>query len=81
MSRMMKRSNPEIMAEILNLCRKPQCRTRIMYKTSLSWEMLQRYLTQLQSRGLLEIHHSQTKYATTQKGLKFVEKWKELEEI
>lgn len=81
MSRMMKRSNPEITAEILSLCRKPQCKTRIMYQTSLSWEMLQRYLTQLQSRGLLEVHHSQIKYATTSKGLRYIEKWKELEEI
>jgi len=43
--------------------------------------MLKQYLTFLQSTGLLEIHHSKTKYATTQKGLIFVEKWKELAEL
>jgi len=43
--------------------------------------MLQKYLSQLQSRGLLEVHHSVTKYATTKKGLKFVEKWRELVEL
>ncbi len=69
------------MAEILTLCQKPQGKTRIMYKASLSWEMLQRYLAQLQSQGLIEIHHSQIRYATTPKGLRFAQKWKELSEI
>ena len=78
---MLKRSTPEIMAEILSLCRTPQCKTKIMYKTCLSWEMLQRYLPQLESQGLLEVHHSEIRYATTPKGLRFVEKWRELEEI
>jgi predicted transcriptional regulator len=78
---MKKRINLEIMAEILSLCKQPQTKTRVMYQTNLSWLMLQKYLSQLQSRGLLEVHHSLTKYATTQKGLKFVEKWRELVEL
>jgi predicted transcriptional regulator len=78
---MKKRINLEIMAEILSLCKQPQTKTRVMYQTNLSWLMLQKYLSQLQSRGLLEVHHSLTKYVTTQKGLKFVEKWRELVEL
>jgi len=78
---MAKRTNLEITAEILNFCKKPQTKTHVMYNTNLSWQMTQKYLSQLQSRGLLEIHHSVTKYAATQKGLKFVEKWKELLEL
>lgn len=78
---MAKRINPEIMAEILSLCKQPQLKTKVMYKTNLSWQMLQKYLSQLQSQGLLEVHHSLTKYATTEKGLKFVEKWRELVEL
>jgi predicted transcriptional regulator len=77
----MKRSNPEIIAEILNLCKQPQKKTQVMYKTNLSWSMLQRYLSQLLSKGFLEIHHSHIKYATTSKGLKFLDKWRELAEI
>jgi len=69
------------MAEILNQCKQPQTKTRVMYKTNLSTRMLKEYLTFLQSTGLLEIHHSKTKYAATQKGLIFVEKWKELAEL
>ncbi len=78
---MRRRINLEIMAEILSLCKQPQTKTRVMYQTNLSWLMLQKYLSQLQSRRLLEVHHSLTKYATTQKGLKFVEKWRELVEL
>jgi len=78
---MVKRISFEIMAEILSLCEKPQNKTKVMYRTNLSWGMLQKYLSQLQSLGLLEVHHSSVKYATTQKGLKFVEKWRELAEL
>ncbi|MDH5636841.1 MAG: winged helix-turn-helix domain-containing protein, partial [Candidatus Bathyarchaeota archaeon] len=78
---MVKRIGLEIMAEILILCKQPQTKTRVMYRTNLSWRMLQKYLSQLQSTGLLEVHHSLTKYTTTRKGLKFVEKWRELIEL
>jgi len=75
---LMVRSRFEIMAEILSLCKQPQDKTKVMYGTNLSWQMAQKYLSQLQSWGLLELHHSSIKYATTRKGLKFVEKWREL---
>jgi len=78
---MVKRNSLEIMAEILSLCGKPQTKTRVMYKTNLSWRMLQKNLSELQSLGLIEVHNSLTKYATTQKGLKFLEKWRELVEL
>jgi len=78
---MAKRNSLEITAEILNLCEQPQTKTRVMYRTNLSWRMLQKYLSQLQSRGLLEVHHSPTKYVTTRKGLKFVKKWRDLKEL
>ncbi|MGQ9459648.1 MAG: winged helix-turn-helix domain-containing protein [Candidatus Bathyarchaeaceae archaeon] len=77
----MKRTNLEIIAEILSLCDQPRTKTYVMYRTNLSWRMVQKYLSQLQSRGLLEVHHSLTKYRTTQKGFKFVEKWRELVEL
>lgn len=66
------------MAEILNLCKQPQTKTKIMYVTNLSWRMLQNYLATLQSKGLIEVYHSLAKYAATQKGVKFVQKWKAL---
>jgi predicted transcriptional regulator len=78
---MARRTNLEITAEILSFCRKPRTKTRVMYTTNLSWQMLQKYLSQPRSLGLLEVHHSVTKYATTRKGVKFVEKWRELVEL
>ena len=78
---MAKRNSLEIIAEILVLCKQSQTKTRVMYRTNLSWRMLQKYLSQLQSRGLLEVHHSVIKYTTTQKGLKFIKKWRELAKL
>ncbi len=78
---MAKRDSLEIIAEILSVCEQPQTKTRVMYRTNLSWQMLQKYLSQLQSSGLLEVHHSLTKYVTAPKGLKFVKKWRELAEL
>lgn len=76
-----KRNRLEIMAQILGLCKEPQIRTRIMYGTNLSWRMLVKYLSVMQSIGLLEVHHSPTEYLTTQKGLEFLRKWKELAKL
>jgi predicted transcriptional regulator len=81
MAKTTNRSTMQIMAEILTLCRQSQTKTRVMYKTNLSTRMLRKYLSFLQSVGLLEAHHSITKYATTQKGLRFIEYWNELAEL
>ena len=81
MAKSTNRSSTQIIGEILGLCRQPKTKTQIMYRTNLSWAMSNRYLSFLQSRRLLEIHHSIIKYATTQKGMQFVEKWEELTEL
>jgi len=77
---MVKRHSVEIMAQILGLCSKPQNKTCIIYKVNVSWKMLQHYLSELQSRGLLEVHDKSNRYVTTERGLEFVEKWRKLEE-
>jgi predicted transcriptional regulator len=78
---MVKRDRVEIIAEILGLCSEPKTKTHVMYGTNLSWKMLQYYLSELQSRGLLEVHNNSTRYVTTKRGLDFLEKWKELKEL
>lgn len=75
------RNSLEITAEILSLCKEPQTKTRVMYGTNLSWGLLQKYLSRLQSKRLLEVQNSKTRYVTTQKGLKFVKTWKELAQL
>jgi predicted transcriptional regulator len=52
-----------------------------MYQTNLSWKVSEKYISKLHSRGFLQIHHSHTKYATTKKGMQFLEKWIELTEL
>ena len=75
---MTRRTHLAIMAEILSFCRKPQLKTRVMYHSNLSWKLSQEYLLMLESKELLQVHHSPIKYVTTQKGLEFVEKWSQL---
>ena len=76
-----KRDRIEIMAEILGLCSEPKTKTHVMYGTNLSWKMLQHYLSELQSRELLEKQSKSKRYVTTKRGLDFLEKWKDLKEL
>ena len=76
-----KRDRVEIMADILGLCSEPRNKTHVMYGTNLSWKMLQQYLSELQSRKLLEKQNQSKTYVTTDRGLDFVEKWKELQKL
>lgn len=78
---MIRRTVPEIMAEILLFCKEPQPKTRIMINSNLSYKMLGRYLSQLQSFGLLETPNSEFRYASTLKGFDFVNKWSDLMDL
>lgn len=72
------RPKVQIMAEILDLCRKPQSKTYVMHRANLSWVLLQKYLSYLQSQLFLEIQHNSGKLVTTEEGLKFVSRWKDM---
>lgn len=76
-----RRSHLEILGEILDLCREPHAKTRIMHKTNLSYRSLQQDLTQLQTYMLLERHHRKETYSTTEKGRKFLQKWTDLQQF
>jgi len=71
----------QVMADILSLCKQPQTERQLMGKTSLSRRTLQVYLSQLQSKRLLEVHHSSTKFATTPEGFRFSERYAEVLEL
>jgi predicted transcriptional regulator len=51
-----------------------------MYKANLSYKSLQDCLMQLQKKKL-KVHHSKEKYVTSEKGLKFLQTWMELNQI
>lgn len=76
-----KRDRIEIIAEILELCSAPKTKTHVMYGTNLSWKMLQHYLAELESLGLLKLQAKTSKYVASKRGLEFVEKWKELKKL
>lgn len=68
---MKKRGQIEITADILALCTKAKNKTRIMYKTNLSYTQLKTYIVLLTAKNLLK-QISQS-YVTTDKGYRFLE--------
>jgi predicted transcriptional regulator len=63
----------QILAEILDLCRKPQLENGIMCKANISNRLFQHCLEQLVNQNLLETHYGRNLYSTTQKGLEFLQ--------
>jgi predicted transcriptional regulator len=59
----------------------PQAKTRIMQKTNTSYNSLQNHLLKLKELGLIDLQSGTSKYAITQRGLGFLEKWVELQEL
>jgi predicted transcriptional regulator len=76
-----KRYRNEILSEILELCREPTAKTRITYKTNISYAALLKLLKQLQKFELLTIEKSSKKYATTDKGKEYISRWTALQEL
>jgi predicted transcriptional regulator len=67
----LKRGRLEIMAGILCYCNQQKAKTDIMYNVNLNYAQLKKYLKSLMSQGLLAT--SKNKFATTQKGRRFLE--------
>jgi len=61
----------EIIAEILLFCDQQKAKTSIMYKTNLNYVQLQNQLKFLTAQGMLS--YDMGKYATTEKGYRFLE--------
>ena len=74
-----KRSDIDIIANILNEARSGVRKTRIMYKCNLSHRQLQVYLKLLLDIGLLAFHSDLHK--TTTKGLKFLDSYRTLKSL
>ena len=74
-----RRDRVDIFVEILEFCRQPQPKNRIMYNTNMSYNMLQKYLKYLLKYKFLDAHHSREMYAITEKGLEFLRRWMALQ--
>ena len=78
---MTRRAHLEIISEILSFCMKPKNKTKVMSHSNMSWKGFKKYLLMLESNGLLQGHNNPAKYSTTPKGMEFIKKWKEINEL
>jgi len=71
----MRRTPYHICYDILNLCMNPALKTRIVYQCNLNFKIIRKYLLLLIEKGYLNVieKRSRNQYATTQKGLDYME--------
>jgi predicted transcriptional regulator len=81
MQSLIKRNRLQVLTEILDICKSPQVKTRLMQKANLSYSSLQDCLQQLQNLNLVQLQNGTSGYVTTEKGITFLIKWKQLQEI
>lgn len=62
------RSRADIVADMLEVAIDGAIKTRIMYRSFLSFPQLNEYLEILMENGLLEFNEEERKYFTTEKG-------------
>ena len=74
-----KRSDIDIMANVLDEARKGSRKTRIMYRGNMSHKQLRVYLKLLLGLELLTLHSNL--YKTTAKGLKFLDAYRTLKAL
>ena len=76
------RSRTEIFGEILTVTRGTGVsRTKVMYKTILTFLQAREYLSILTERGLIHFDKTTQTYRTTERGLKFLDKYSELSQL
>ena len=74
------RDRLEIIAEILEVTKEGQLKTRILYSANLSFSQLNEYLAFMIKMGFLEVNKDNKKriYRTTNRGLKYLESLEEI---
>lgn len=73
----MRRTSFDVIVDILDSAKEGACKTRIVYRANLNFEIVKQYIQDLTQKGLLTINE-QGKYVTTKKGHKFVEDYTRL---
>jgi predicted transcriptional regulator len=71
------RSRLDIIADVLKAAKNGAKKTWIMYKSNLSYELLNKYLSEILSAELIVFKDEAQKFFTTRKGLKFLQMYKE----
>ena len=78
---MKNRSRTEIVGNILDAANGGATKSKIMYKAFLSYGQLKEYLSVLIENNLLEYIEGTQTYKTTEKGLYFLRKYDEIQEL
>ena len=78
-----RRDRLQILAEIMEVAKGRQLKTRIMYMANLSFSQVNEYLAFLTEMGFLRIFQENGKkvYETTEKGNMYIENYMEMENI
>jgi len=78
-----RRSSYSIIADVLEVAKKGALKTQIMYRTNLSFSQLNKYLSLLLDRNLLEAAETseKTTYKTTDKGLLYLRRYRRIREL
>ena len=71
------RNRLDIIADVLKAAKNGAKKTWIMYKSNLSYELLNKYLGEILSAELIVFKDEVQKFFTTRKGLEFLEMYKE----
>lgn len=71
----------DIAAAILEIAKGGSAKTRIMYSAFMSYPQLKEYLELLTDQGLLEHNKEEKVYSTTDKGLRFLRMYAEVDKM
>ena len=74
------RSRTDITGLILEAANGGATKTKIMYKAYLSFAQLREYLAMLLEKGLLEYEEGHTIYRTTEKGMRLLQMYNQINE-
>jgi predicted transcriptional regulator len=68
-----KRSHLQVIAEILDVCRQPQVKTKVLCEANISDRLFRYCLQQLLKQNMLQLHGRNKTYSTTSKGLRYLQ--------
>ncbi len=79
----MKRSKDEIEIAILEICKKPVSKTRIVYLGNLNFRTIKPYINRMTKAGLLEFSKNSEiiTYKITSKGLETLKQFREIQDL
>ncbi len=74
----MRRTSLDVYVDILEAAQNGAKKTRLVYRANLNFEIIKKYISSLTENGFLIVNEAEGKYYTTEKGMKFATKYKDL---